>query len=113
MRILAIEREIPLPARPDLREILREEAAGVWALQKRGFIRDIWFTAADRHAIVMLECADVDEARQLLATLPLVRTGLIEFTLHELRSYDGFERLFGPATSAPPPALKQDEPPEY
>ena len=113
MRILAIEREIPLPARPDLREILREEAAGVWDLQKRGFIRDIWFTAPDRHAIVMLECADIDEARQLLATLPLVRSGLIEFILYELHSYDGFERLFATGTDVAPPSLKPKEPPEY
>jgi muconolactone delta-isomerase len=113
MRILAIEREIPLPVRPDFREILREEAAGVWELQKRGFIRDIWFTGTERHAVVMLECADIAEARQLLATLPLVRSGLIEFTLHELRSYDGFERLFASGTGAPPEAPKPEEPPEY
>ncbi len=113
MRILAIERVIPLPARPDLREILREEAAEVWNLQKRGFIRDIWFTATDRHAIVMLECTGIDEARQLLATLPLVRSGLIEFILHELHSYDGFERLFATGTDPVPPAPKTEEPPEY
>ena len=111
MRILALEREIPTPALPALREILREEAAGVWDLQKRGIIRDIWFTVADRHAIVMLECAGVPEARQHLATLPLVRSGLIEFTLHELRSYDGYERLF--ATGVEPPVHVHEEPPEY
>ena len=112
MRILAIERENPIPARPDLPELLRNEAASVWELQKRGIIRDIWFTAADRHAVVMLECADLDEARQWLAALPLVRSGLIEFTLHELRSYDGYERLFAAGTE-PHPAPKVAETAEY
>ncbi len=110
MRILAIERELPTPVHSNLHDNLRAEAAGVWDLLKGGIIRDIWFTA-DRHAIVMLECLNAAEARQHLAGLPLVRTGLIEFTLHELHSYDGFERLF--ATGAEPPVHVHQEPPEY
>ncbi len=112
MRILAIERDIPIPARPDLTEVRRNEAASVWELQKRGIIRDIWFTAADRHAVVMLECTGIDEAREWLATLPLVRSGMIEFTLYELCSYDGYERLFASPTE-PPPVPKVAEPAEY
>lgn len=111
MRILAIERELPTPAPANLRDLYREEAASVWALQKRGIVRDIWFTAPGRHAVVMLECAGAAEARQHLATLPLVRYGQIDFTLHELRSYDGYERLF--ATGVEPPVHVHEEPPEY
>lgn len=110
MRILAIERELPTPRRPDLSHLLHDEAARVWDLQKRGIVRDIWFTAADRRAIVMLECAHATEARAHLATLPLVQTGVIEFTLHELCSYDGYERLFG---TAEPAVHVREEPPEY
>lgn len=112
MRILAIERELPTPRRPDLPHLLHDEAARVWDLQKRGIIRNIWFTAADRLAVVMLECASAAEAREQLATLPLVQTGVIDFTLHELRSYDGFERLFA-AGGAEPPVQVHEEPPEY
>ena len=36
----------------------------VWDLQKRGVIREIWCTKADHRAVVMLECADIAEARQ-------------------------------------------------
>ena len=112
MRILAIERELPAPRRADLPHLLHDEAAGVWDLLKRGIIRNIWFTAADRLAIIMLECAGAAEAREHLSTLPLVQTGVIDFTLHELRSYDGFERLFAPAGAEPPVHL-HEEPPEY
>ena len=42
----------------------------------------------------MLECAGVDEARAALATLPLVREGLIDFELVPLAPYSGFARLF-------------------
>jgi muconolactone delta-isomerase len=112
MRILAIERELPTPRRADLPHLLHDEAAGVWDLQKRGIIRDIWFTTAEQLAIIMLECANAAEAREHLATLPLVQTGVIDFTLHELRSYDGFERLFATVGAEPPVHLHQ-EPPEY
>jgi len=111
MRILAIERELPLPAYQNLRDLLREEAAIVWDLQMRGVIRDLWFTTAEHRAVIMLECADAAEAQRHLATLPLVRASLIDFTVLELCAYDGFERLF--AHGREPVASQPEEPPEY
>lgn len=112
MRILAIERELTPPGASIPVDLLRQEAAEVWALQKQGIIRDIWFTTQqDRHAIIMLESLDATEARRQLADLPLVQAGLIDFTFHELGCYDGFERLFASGTSTPGP--KHEEPPEY
>jgi hypothetical protein len=93
MRILAIEKELkPLQAET-AREILREEAACVWALKKKEVIRDIWFTVRDKCAVVVLECGSEDEAKRHLATLPLVRERFIAFEVHALRTYDGFDRL--------------------
>ena len=94
MRILAIERQLPTTRETELEPILRVEAACVWDLQQRGIIRDIWFTVAGHNAVIMLECSSESEARQHLAVLPLVHAGVIDFTVHEMRSYDGFERLF-------------------
>ncbi|MDI1248767.1 MAG: hypothetical protein PSV13_07890 [Lacunisphaera sp.] len=111
MRILAIERELTPPGASIPTDLLRQEAVQVWALQKQGLIRDIWFTTQGRNAVVMLECSGGTEARRHLATLPLVRAGLIDFTVHELQSYDGYERLFSPGPNAP--ARKPEEPPEY
>ena len=110
MRILAIEHELPAPPQAHLPDLLRAEAATVWDLQKRGIVRDIWFTT-DHCAVLMLECLNATEARQHLATLPLVHYGQIDFTVHELHSYDGFERLF--ARSAEPAVHMPEEPPEY
>lgn len=95
----------------NLRDLLRAEAAAVWELQKQGVIRDLWFTKADRRAIIMLECTSLEEAKQHVAGLPMVRAELIDFTLLELSCYDGIERLFAAspsATSAP-----AEEPAEY
>jgi muconolactone delta-isomerase len=110
MRILALEHDLVHTTRPDLHDILRAEAAAVWDLQKRGVIRDIWFTASRRRAIILLECTGALEARNHLAELPLVRQGLSEFELLELTAYDGFERLFGAGLA---PATKHEEPAEY
>ena len=111
MRILAIERDLTPPGASVPADLFRQEAAAVWALEKQGTIRDIWFTTQGRNAVVMLECANGTEARRHLATLPLVRAGVIDFTVHELQSYDGYERLF---SSSPKTAVaKPEEPPEY
>jgi hypothetical protein len=44
--------------------------------------------------VLVLECAGVSEAREVLATLPLVKEGLITFDLIPLVPYPGFARLF-------------------
>lgn len=111
MRILAIERELPMPVYENLHDLLRDDAAAVWGLQKQGVVREIWFTKADHRAVALLECAGAAEARRQLAALPLVRAGLIEFTVFELESYDGYERLFG--TGVEPAVPRHEEPPEY
>lgn len=48
--------------------------------------------------MLVLECADVQAAREALGTLPLVQHGLIEFELIPLRAYPGFARLFAEDT---------------
>ena len=110
MRILAIEREQPTPFRPAEPDLLHQEASAVWDLQKQDVIRAIWFALGHR-AVIIMECQNAAEARQHLATLPLVRCGRVDFTVLELRSYDGFERLFATANTTPKP--KREEPPEY
>lgn len=109
MRILALEHDSTTPTRPDLDDLLRAEAAAVWDLQRRGIIRDIWFNTR-RHAVLILECASLLEARNHLAAIPLVHAGLSDFDLQELSFYDGYKRLF---SAGAPVAPKHDEPPEY
>ena len=111
MRILAIEREMPIPGHSNLADLLREEARGVWDLTKLGIVRESWTVSPAGRAVLMLECTDTAQARQHLAGLPLVRYQLVDFTLMELRNYDGYEQLFGSAVKPGPD--KPEEPPEY
>jgi muconolactone delta-isomerase len=93
MKFLAIEEELlPIDATLDA-ELLREEARAVLHLQHEGTLREIYFD--DGHcAVLVLECADADEAGRVLDTLPLVRAGRIRFTRTALHPYTGFSRLF-------------------
>ncbi len=58
-------------------------------------VRELYFNAEEHTAVLVLECQDMQAARQILAQLPLVQAGLIEFEVIPLTPYDGFERLFG------------------
>ena len=44
--------------------------------------------------MLILECNDKREAESALASLPLVKKGLIAFEVISLIPYDGFARLF-------------------
>lgn len=96
MRILAIERPIPSASPAQFTpELAKAEARRVWELHQQGAIRELFFRADEPAALLMLESADIAEARAVLASLPLVQTGLIEFEVIPLRAYPGFARLFG------------------
>lgn len=95
MKILALEKEMPGTTPEQFAPHLKAEAARVWELYKSGGLREMYFRQERSEAVLMLECADVEEAHQLLETLPLVQAGLIEFEIILLVPYPGFERLFG------------------
>lgn len=94
MRILALEREAPGLTAADFQPHLDAEARRAWELQQAGVIRELYFRTNEHAAVLLLECTDELEAREALATLPLVREGLISFDVIGLKPYDGFARLF-------------------
>jgi muconolactone delta-isomerase len=95
MKILALEQEIPGTKPEQFAPHLKAEAARVWELYISGQIRETYFRGDRDEAVLILECADVEDAHQVLATLPLVQAGLIRFEVIPLVPYPGFERLFG------------------
>jgi hypothetical protein len=62
--------------------------------RQEGVIRELYFRADRREAVLLLECPDEAYARATLPSLPLVRGGLITFEMIPLAPYDGFARLF-------------------
>lgn len=94
MKILAIEREVPGVTADQFQPHLEAEAERVWDLYQVGTLREFYFREDQTTAVLVLEYANVEEAQQVLDTLPLVQEGLIAFDLIPLRPYPGFTRLF-------------------
>lgn len=95
MKILALERDVPgVDERRFTDELLRTEAATAWEFQQSGVLREAYFRADKHEAVLMLECEGVAAARSVLAGLPLVKAGLIDFELVPLIPYPGYARLF-------------------
>jgi hypothetical protein len=95
MKILAIEHDPPDVSDDQFTPaLLQAEAHRAWELHQAGLIRELHFRADRDEALLVLECADVNEARSALDTLPLVREKLIGFELIPLKAYPGFARLF-------------------
>jgi len=95
MKILAVERELPGATARDFQRNGKAEARRAWQLYQEGIFRELYFRQDQPSAVLVLECADVEQAEEVLKTLPLVQAGLIAFDLIPLRAYPGFERLFG------------------
>jgi muconolactone delta-isomerase len=94
MKILALEKEPPGATAEKFQPLLKDEARRVWELQQSGTLREIYFNADQHTAVLVLECPNIEGARRLLANLPLVVAGLIEFEIVPLAPYDGLARLF-------------------
>ncbi len=94
MMILALEKQSDTVDQPSCAPFLEEEARRVWEIYCGGALRQIFFRADRRSAVLILECESVEAARELLDSLPLVREGLIGFELIPLAPYPGFGRLF-------------------
>jgi hypothetical protein len=98
MMILAIERDVPGVTGEEFKPHLKEEeAARVWELYQAGLFRELYFRQDQPSAVLVLECADIEEANAVLNTLPLVKAGLIAFDIIQLIPYPGFSRLFARA----------------
>lgn len=94
MKVLALEIDVPGHEPEQFQPYLLEEARQVWELQQKDLIRETYFRADQRNAVLVLECSGAEEAESILQTLPLVREGLIRFDLIPLVPYPGFARLF-------------------
>jgi muconolactone delta-isomerase len=94
MKILALEKELPGITPEQFAPHLKAEAARLWELYQNGQVRETYFRQERSEAVLILECADIGEASQILDSLPLAQAGLIRFEIIPLVPYPGFERLF-------------------
>ncbi len=91
---MAFEKDIAGVTGAQFQPHLKAEARRVWELHQAGVVREMYFRDDQPTAVLVLECGNLEEARNVLATLPLVQAGLIALELIPLRAYPGFARLF-------------------
>ena len=94
MKILVIEHALPGATADQFQRDANDEACKVWDLHQTGIIRELYFRADKNEAVLILECKSVNEAQDVLSTLPFVQAKLISFEVIPLKAYSGFERLF-------------------
>lgn len=94
MKILAIEHELPGASGDAFKPYMKAEAMRAWELHQSGVVRELYFRQDRNEAVLVMEAPTIGEAKAALDTLPLVKTGLIEFELIPLKAYPGFARLF-------------------
>ncbi|MBN1927819.1 MAG: hypothetical protein JW798_18445 [Prolixibacteraceae bacterium] len=92
MKYLAVEKEIDNVDWSNSEAILKEEAKTALKLFEQGLIREMYFDE-ENNAVLILECNSKSEAEKTLAQLPLVKAGMINFEIRELKPYTGFSRL--------------------
>jgi hypothetical protein len=65
-----------------------------------GSLREIYFNEF-KNAVLILECESKIQVMQLLESLPLVMSKMIEFEVIELLPYPGFERIINKKRTNP------------
>ncbi|MCE2772274.1 MAG: superoxide dismutase [Bacteroidetes bacterium] len=93
MKILAIDKILPSATEENIRGVVIREALHVWMLQTKEIIREVYFRKDRPGTVLVLECADTEEARRILDTFPLVRAGVVGFDIIPLGHFVPFGTL--------------------
>lgn len=94
MQILAIDKFLPETTMEKVQPHLKEEMVVTWEHYKQGKIRQLYFRQDHPGVVLMMECDSLEEAKELIDELPLVKERLIEFELIPLGFFQPFEALF-------------------
>jgi hypothetical protein len=94
MQILAIDKFLPGTTMDNVEPHLKEEMVVTWGHYKQGKIRELYFRQDTPGVVLMMECSSLEEARELIDELPLVKASLIEFELIPLGPFEPLEALF-------------------
>jgi N-formylglutamate amidohydrolase len=95
MKILAIAKAPPGITREDFQpDQIAAEAAKVWQIYTSNLLREIYLRADQLGAVLMFECANVEEVKAVVDCLPMVKAGLLDFDIIPLNPFLSLETLF-------------------
>ena len=96
MKVLAVGRARSGVGWEHIAAYVGEEARHVWELYESDRVREFYLRADHQPGVALIfECDDATEAERLVAELPIVGAGLLEFEVVPLRPYAGLRQLFG------------------
>ncbi len=87
-------KKLPNATQDNIKPHLEAEIKYAWNLYKKGIVREIHYRDDRPDAVLVLECANVQEAKQIISKLPLVEANLIEFEFIPVGPFTPFENLF-------------------
>ena len=91
--VMAMVRLKPGVSLPDVMKLVPDEARGATQLYLEGKI-DQWYTRSDGKGVVLfLHCKTVEEAKVLLADLPLIKAGYVEAEYIPVGPFNGLRIL--------------------
>ena len=95
MKIIAIAHRSPDYPEEAFTPHLEAESRRALELFAAESFREIYSRADGKGAIIVIEAADEDAARALLATLPLAKLGMLTFDIYGTKPYRGFIASLG------------------
>ena len=81
MKLFAIDRIRPTATEETIRGVVIHEALHIWMLYSKDIVREAYFRKDRPGVILVLEAENVAEAKAILATFPMVKSGVIEFEI--------------------------------
>jgi muconolactone delta-isomerase len=90
MQFLTISRLLPGVSGDSLAVLGQQESQRARTLYVEGHLRQIWYRDDTSGACLLWEADSEDQVRNMLATLPFAKAGLLEITIIPLRPYAGF-----------------------
>ena len=100
MKILAMGQLGEGVTMADLAPYQHAELRRAWQLYSDGVIREQYTRTDGPGVVLMLEAADLEQARATLDSLPMVAAGVLAFDVMSLGPFLHFEALFTPAAEA-------------
>jgi hypothetical protein len=94
VQYLVIVKLKPDAPRDKIGPLLKPEAQRAWELVQAGVARSLYYLKGGTGAVAILEAADDKEAEAHVASLPMVREGVLSSEILPLFPHAGFERLF-------------------
>ena len=95
MKVLAVGHARSGVMWEDIAPYVDEEARSMWEVYESEQLREFYLRADHLPGVVLVfECDDMTEAERLVAALPMVEAGLLDFEVIPLRPYMGFRELF-------------------